>query len=108
MFPFSRERSVFWGVVSGRFPKKTREMRCFYNWLTNSRDRGVQVMGSELRYPLMLWEGEGAGRGPDIRNGKGFQNSGRLNEDNEMARSELKLRMRASLGVDNLSICHPY
>ena len=31
--------------------------------VTNTRDRGVRVTGNEHRYPLVLWEWGGGGRG---------------------------------------------
>ena len=44
VFPFSRERGSFWGVVSGRFPEKARE-RCVFLYLpiTNTRYKGYKL-----------------------------------------------------------------
>ena len=65
VFPFSRERGVFFGSSLGKIIRESPEKGIFFGWylpiVNNTRDRGVQVMGNEHRYPLVLWEWGGGG-----------------------------------------------
>ena len=63
---FLGKRGIFWPFVSGRFSEKTQERSFFfvkasgYQYLRYGGG-GVQVMGNEYRYPLILWEWGGGG-----------------------------------------------
>ena len=52
---FSGKGEYFFAIVSGRFPEKTRKggggVFLVIAMVTNTRDRGVRVMGNEHRYP---------------------------------------------------------
>ena len=65
--PISRERGVFFYRSLGKISRENPEKGVFFKLpmvTTNTRDRGVPVMGNEHRYPLVLCEWGGGGCSP--------------------------------------------